>query len=849
MSSKLIKVGLLISGQLSPSVKQATDGAVTNQRRIGTAIEQVNDRLGQGREARRYGRLLNELKRKQQGLGNSSERLDRGIEEVQRRYNAARRAAGFYADEVDDVTRKTRALGDAQRRNHDAIGAGFDRTTVGRAVAMGGLAIAGTGLVSEGNREEEGLYLRTVINARDGDKDAAVRRSRTAAQAFARDSLADEAELIDIEYALNSASLEEDVARAGSRMVHKLSKITRGQSGQVGEIVATTFNNLGDQMTGSAEEKMTEIGNIYARTQFKYQIRDFGQLGASMEYASAASASARLDLVQTAAVIGQLNTAGLQGSRAGTAFSAVMRNMTKAADELGFTMRRGADGGLDLIGTLADLEASLDGLSVDERSDLLGTLFGEEGKVAIVPLLGKLEELRDGHAELADAAQSDLVNEEYARFLNSTNGMWRQGRQLIGQLVTAIGSDMMPVVSVVGRAIGGTLKGLTWAIENVPGLGLTIGVLTTFIIGAAFAMGTATTATWAWNAAMQVSTNRRMLAFYDALKGRIIGVTLAQRASTAAEVGGSLARARSGRVMAAWASTAGTGARQVGLLGRALRFAAIGVRAIGLALTANPIGIVVGLVALGAFAIYKAWRPIKAFFGGLWSEIGPPVMAFGSGITRIGQFLYRINPPLRLVMGGLRQIGAAVRWVGGLLSPMEGEFEGAANAGARFGRLLKGIFSWSPIGLVSRAWKNVAVFYGNLFGQIKSLAGEAVKAIGEKLAAPFRWVGNLWNRIRGVKSEAAGLGVAANDNDIASIGSAFAEAEGFDASGRPVEPSERLQPPAPAGPVSGPVTQNTYEGDRLEAHFHGVLDGEEAARRLEPFLDERSRRRAEAGLR
>ena len=130
--SKLIKVGILISGKVGSSVKRATDAAVKDQGRVGSAIRKVNTQLGQAKEARKYGRLLNDLKKKQRALGYSSERLDRGIEDVEQRYNEARRAASRYGSELDDVERQTRKLGDTQDR----------RKQIGTAVAaVGGAAL------------------------------------------------------------------------------------------------------------------------------------------------------------------------------------------------------------------------------------------------------------------------------------------------------------------------------------------------------------------------------------------------------------------------------------------------------------------------------------------------------------------------------------------------------------------------------------------------------------------------------------------------------------------------------------------------------------------------------------
>ena len=98
------------------------------------------------------------------------------------------------------------------------------------------------------------LNLRTVLDV--DDKDAAMERALSHARGLTRRSLADEEEILEIEYALNSAGLGEEVSRAGIELVHQVAKVTRGSAEQVGEVVGITFNNMAAGMTGTAEEKM-----------------------------------------------------------------------------------------------------------------------------------------------------------------------------------------------------------------------------------------------------------------------------------------------------------------------------------------------------------------------------------------------------------------------------------------------------------------------------------------------------------------------------------------------------------------------------------------------------------------
>jgi hypothetical protein len=59
----------------------------------------------------------------------------------------------------------------------------------------------------------------------------------------------------------------------------------------------------------------------------------------------------------------------------------------------------------------------------------------------------------------------------------------------------------------------------------------------------------------------------------------------------------------------------------LGSLGTALPIVATGIKAIGVALAANPIGLIVTAIAGAAFLVYKYWEPISEFFSDLWSGI------------------------------------------------------------------------------------------------------------------------------------------------------------------------------------------------------------------------------------
>lgn len=332
--------------------------------------------------------------------------------------------------------------------------------------------------------EEQTIRLETVINAEDGDAEEAARRSARHAREVARRTPASEAELLEIQYELSSAGLEESAARAGSEVVSKIATVTEGGVGQVAAITGTVFNKLGDSIEGAdAEEKLQRIGDVLTKTQFKFAISDFGQLGDGLAEGAAGAASSRLPLEQFAAAIGVLNTAGEGGSRAGAALSAVLRRMSKASNELGFSIVRSADGSLDLIATMEGLRSSLSVYDdPDERNQVIRDLFGGEGKKGVVPLLEGLESFRQGTADAADS--EGLVDKSYQKLLDSAGGQWKMLTDNVMAIGTALGSTLLPTLNVVLEKMDDFASWLGEQIEDFPVLGLAIGTIATVGAGA-----------------------------------------------------------------------------------------------------------------------------------------------------------------------------------------------------------------------------------------------------------------------------------------------------------------------------------------------------------------------------
>ena len=495
-------------------------------------------------------------------------------------------------------------------------------------------------------------------------------------------------------------------------------------------------------------KEMGRVGDVLTNT-FTASNTNLEMLGESMKYVAPVAAATNTSLEATAAMIGKLGDAGIQGSMAGTALRAILNRIAapsgKAAElfaQMGVATRDAAGNMRPVADVLADIARATQLLGTAERSEVISTLFGLEAASAATVLVNQAASgsLQSFAESLKEAGSATRVAERQNE--TATGAMKRLG-SAIESLAISIGNVLLPpLASLADRAavVIGALS--NWA-DRHP-------VLTQAVVGtaaAAIALKIATIGLgYAWT-----FVKGPFLAANTAIASARAGLALMQM-----QAQGTAASA--GLLSLAWRRI------QIGALGllapiksAALAFWSMlpAIGATTAALLANPITwIVAGIgaaVAGLALVIRKYWDPIAAYVGGVFegirSAMQPAIDSLSAALEPLAPIGQAVASVFGLIADGVSRV---VGWMGDLLAPVtltQDEFtslsESGKSLGEVIGRVLSGAFmaltypmravgtlagwaadalraltAFSPSQALQAAWEPISGFFGDLWGRV-----------------------------------------------------------------------------------------------------------------------------------
>lgn len=344
-------------------------------------------------------------------------------------------------------------------------------------------------------------------------------------------------------------------------------------------------------------DEMGRVGDVLSAT-FTTSNTTLQMLGDTLKYAAPVASSAGASIEQVAAMAGLLGNVGIQGSMAGTALRAAFLRLAAppkvAADalaSLGVEVK-GLDGNLRSVPELLqELAQATEGLGSADRAEAIKQIFGEEASAGLTELLKQAGSgALDSYIQQLEQAKGTA--DTMAKKMSATTaGSLKRLGSALESVAISIGSLLLPTIAAGAELFAGMASWVSGAAQEYPWL-------TKVIVGATVGL-----------VALKVTAIAGAYAF-TFLKGGVLSLVTAYRTLSAGIAMAQLGMARINILSA-------LSAVRMGVVTAAQW-------ALNVAMTANPIGLIVmGIAALAgaAFMLIKYWEPIGEFFSGLWDGV------------------------------------------------------------------------------------------------------------------------------------------------------------------------------------------------------------------------------------
>ena len=387
--------------------------------------------------------------------------------------------------------------------------------------------------------------------------------------------------------------------------------------------------------------------------------------------------------------------ASMAGESAGNALSKVFAAMlnTKQIEKatkgtgikLDFTNGKGEFGGLENM--YKELE-KIRNLPTADRNALVGQLFGNDSEVLGI-LNNVLSKGQAGYDEtIAKMEKQAALQQRVNAQLSTLTNLWDSAKGTFSSVMASFGEALAPdIKNLVEWMTGITEKIGAWAKAN-PELATTIMRVLAGIVALAAVM--AVLATAALTIIGPIALLRTAMVTIGGMGGMLnmILAPLKMMWSLFGFIGQAVFSA-------------------VGLIGRALWSIVPVIRAVGMAMMANPILIVVAAIAAAALYIWMNWGTLGPKFAALWAWITSGARSMWASIVSTWNSL----------------VASVIGYANSLWSGLGIRFSSGVAA------LLGIIAAFSPVGLFIRAFAAVLSYFAGLGAQFAAYGGHMIDGL------------------------------------------------------------------------------------------------------------------------
>lgn len=416
---------------------------------------------------------------------------------------------------------------------------------------------------------------------------------------------------------------------------------------------------------GLSADEMGRVGDVLVNTFTRSNV-DLNMLGESMKYAAPVARALGLSIEETAAMVGKLGDAGIQGSMAGTALRAMLLRLSsergavqKELQAYGIAIADAQGNLKSLPSLLAEIQAKTSHLGSQEAAKVLSQIFGQEAVGAALALMeqassGALQTLIDQTQE-AGAAQRVAAD-----MTRNAHGEWTRLKSVLESISITLGNTLLPVLTELLQAVQTrVLQPLdAWMSRNERLVGVIAKAAAALLVfktgllaakfafhGVGFVVGSVTVAFAQLRtviASVRLAWQVLMVTGLPAVKSMLVGLYM----------------------------------KSV-LLAGGLKAVGAAVLAVGRAVMLNPIGLVLTAIAAAAYIVWRHWDVIGPKLAAVWQTVKAAFADAWTWISGLPDRMLTVGSQIiDGLLAGMRQRWAALKeGVTGMGSAIAGWFK------------------------------------------------------------------------------------------------------------------------------------------------------------------------------
>ncbi|WNO10446.1 phage tail tape measure protein [Teredinibacter sp. KSP-S5-2] len=400
-----------------------------------------------------------------------------------------------------------------------------------------------------------------------------------------------------------------------------------------GADLATTADIASNIMSGfniQASESQ-RISDVLTKT-FTSSNTTLQMLGETMKFVGPVAAATNTDLEVAAAMAGKLGDAGIQGSMAGTALrtmllrlSAPPRMAADALEQLNIVTKDSAGNLRSFPELLKEINDATSEMGTGDRTEMIKRIFGTEAASAAAVLMDQAGKDKLQSFITILGASKGTAQQVSKKMSSTTRGALKRLGSALESISIVVGGLFLPAIAAVADILAIVASWVSLFAEKFP-------LLTTVVVGATvgiIGLRIATIAsTWTYlfmkSALLGVNTTFGITAMLTKLN---------QTGLLRLNAVASITAVRTGLMTAAqWA--------------------------LNVAMTANPIGLIIaGIAALGAagYFLVTRWDTVKTFVIDFWQSIKEKTK---NAVGFLIQFIGKLLDPFGLLKKTVQFVGA-----------------------------------------------------------------------------------------------------------------------------------------------------------------------------------------------